>query len=146
GLADARAMQSQAAAALGVDAGAVAVASTGVIGEPLPMAAVASGIDSAAASLRPTGFVDFATAILTTDRGPKTARRQVTIGGGRATLIGCTKGAGMIAPNMATTLTFVFTDAGASAAQLDGLLSGACAETFNAITVDGDTSTNDMIL
>jgi glutamate N-acetyltransferase/amino-acid N-acetyltransferase len=146
GLADARAMQRQTAAALGLDAGEIAVASTGVIGEPLPMTAVSTGIESAAAGLRPTGFADFATAILTTDRGPKTARRQVSIGSGRATLIGCTKGAGMIAPNMATTLTFVFTDAGASAAQLERLLSGACAETFNAITVDGDTSTNDMIL
>ena len=145
GEADARRMAAAGAGALGAQAGHVLVASTGVIGVPLPIAAVERGIAAAAAALEPDGFDDFATAILTTDRAAKVAERDV----GGARLIGCTKGAGMIAPNMATTLSFVATDAagsGASPRGLQRLVARACAHSFNAITVDGDTSTNDMLL
>jgi glutamate N-acetyltransferase/amino-acid N-acetyltransferase len=116
-----------------------------VIGEPLPIDAVLVGISGAAEALEPDAFDAFAEAILTTDRGPKTARRVVTIGGRELTLLGCTKGAGMIAPNMATTLTFITTDASVTPAALDRATRAAVAPTFNAIAVDGDTSTNDML-
>ena len=142
GLRDARRMQTVAAAAIGAPPGEVLVASTGVIGVPLPMERVEAGIGEAAARLSPGGFGDFARAILTTDRSSKLAEREV----GGARLVGCTKGAGMIAPDMATTLTFVATDAGLPPAALTRILAEACAGTFNAIAVDGDTSTNDMIL
>ena len=145
GAADARRMVEAGANALDVRPDHVLVASTGVIGVPLPMAQVERGIHAAAADLRPDRFGDFATAILTTDRSVKVAERDV----GGARLVGCTKGAGMIAPNMATTLTFVATDAsgtGTAPHALGRLLARACAHTFNAMTVDGDTSTNDMLL
>jgi glutamate N-acetyltransferase/amino-acid N-acetyltransferase len=142
GLDDARAMQARTAAAIGCQPGEVIVASTGVIGEPLPMEALGAGIDAAAAAADDGSFDDFSKAILTTDRGPKIARRSA----GGATLAGCTKGAGMIAPDMATTLTFVASDAAIDRRDLDAALRAACAESFNAITIDGDTSTNDMIL
>ncbi|RMH43210.1 MAG: bifunctional glutamate N-acetyltransferase/amino-acid acetyltransferase ArgJ [Deltaproteobacteria bacterium] len=141
GLADAKAMAARTAAALGVPAGRVVVASTGVIGVPLPMRAVDRGIAAAAASLGPD-LAPFAEAILTTDRAAKTARARA----GSATLIGCTKGAGMIAPNMATTLTFVCTDARLPLPALDRAVRRAADATFNSLTVDGDTSTNDMLL
>lgn len=146
GMADARRMASHTAAALGVPPGEVLVASTGVIGAPLPMVKIDAGVDALAPGLRARGFEDFAAGILTTDKRAKTARRTVTIGGKRVTLIGCTKGAGMIAPNMATTLSFVLTDAHVGAAPLRAMLGRAADLTYNAITVDGDTSTNDMIL
>lgn len=142
GLRDARRMQELAARAIGAAPGELLVASTGVIGVPLPMERVEAGIAEAAGRLSPGAFGDFARAILTTDRSSKVAEREV--GGTR--LVGCTKGAGMIAPDMATTLTFVATDARVAPAVLRRLLTQACAGTFNAIAVDGDTSTNDMIL
>jgi glutamate N-acetyltransferase / amino-acid N-acetyltransferase len=142
GLRDARRMQAVAAAAIGAPTAEVLVASTGVIGVPLPMVEVEAGIGDAAARLSPGAFGDFARAILTTDRSIKVAEREV----GGARMIGCTKGAGMIAPDMATTLTFVATEANAAPALLKRLLAEACGQTFNAIAVDGDTSTNDMIL
>lgn len=144
GTADARRMVSATAAALGVPAGEVVVSSTGVIGVPLPIERIEDGI--ARARPRAGAFAAFAQAILTTDRAAKTARRTAKLAGGRATIIGCTKGAGMIAPNMATTLTFVCTDAGIAPTALHDLLRAAADDTFNAMTVDGDTSTNDMIL
>jgi glutamate N-acetyltransferase/amino-acid N-acetyltransferase len=122
--------------------GAMLVASTGVIGAPLPMAEVGAGIDAALAALAPDQAEAFADAILTTDR----ARKVATATAAGARLWGCTKGAGMIAPNMATTLSFVVTDAAVAPAALARALRAGCAESFNAITVDGDTSTNDMIL
>ncbi len=121
------------------------VASTGVIGQPLPMPKVESGIAAAHRALGPDGWDDFATAILTTDRRPKTASVTVRIGGKPVTLLGCTKGAGMIAPNMATTLTFVVTDAALVPGALARITRAAVAPTFNAIAVDGDTSTNDTL-
>jgi len=146
GARDARAMQKRLAAKGSGDLNRVLVASTGVIGVRLPMEKIHAGVDAAAASLNRDGFGRFSRAILTTDRGPKTARRKVKIGASTVTLIGCTKGAGMIAPNMATTLSFVVTDAEIAPRQLSPLLGRGCEQTFNAITVDGDTSTNDMIL
>ncbi len=145
GAADARRMQALAAEVIGAGPGQVLVASTGVIGEPLPMDRVERGIAGAGAALADDGFPRFAEAILTTDRRAKLARRQVTIGGRVVTLLGCTKGAGMIAPNMATTLTFVVTDAVLLPGALATATRGAVAGTFNAIAVDGDTSTNDML-
>ncbi len=146
GLRDARTMARQTAALIDSTADEVIVASTGVIGVPLPIDAVAAGIEQACKQLHGDGFSGFAEAILTTDRAAKTAQRSLTINGETITIIGCTKGAGMIAPNMATTLTFVTTDARVSSAALQQTLGSACATTFNAITVDGDTSTNDMIV
>jgi glutamate N-acetyltransferase/amino-acid N-acetyltransferase len=99
----------------------------------------------AARELRGDGWMDFATAIMTTDRKPKTASRTVKLGRERIALLGCTKGAGMIAPNMATTLTFVVTDAAIAPPALGRATRSAVEPTFNAIAVDGDTSTNDML-
>ncbi len=145
GAADARAMAAATARAVGARPGEVLVASTGVIGEPLPMARVQAGIAAAGAALTAGGWDDFARAILTTDRQAKTARRTLRVGGHALTLLGCTKGAGMIAPNMATTLTFVVTDARVAPAALARATRAAVTPTFNAIAVDGDTSTNDML-
>ena len=145
GAADAKRMQALAAAAIDAAASDVLVASTGVIGEPLPMDRVEAGIALARAQLRADGFHAFSEAILTTDRGPKIARREVKMGGRAVVLLGCTKGAGMIAPNMATTLTFVATSAAIAPAALARATRAAVAPTFNAIAVDGDTSTNDML-
>ncbi|HLU65952.1 MAG TPA: bifunctional glutamate N-acetyltransferase/amino-acid acetyltransferase ArgJ [Kofleriaceae bacterium] len=142
GARDARRMNQKAAEALGVAAGHVLVASTGVIGVPLPIERIERGIEAAARRAAPERFRDLARAILTTDRSAKLAEGKA----GGARLLGCTKGAGMIAPNMATTLTFVATDAGLPPGPLAAALRAACAGTFNAIAVDGDTSTNDMIL
>ena len=145
GTADARTMAATAAAAIGARPGELLVASTGVIGQPLPIAKVRAGIGTAGAALTADGFADFADAILTTDRGPKVASRTVSLGRTPVTLVGCTKGAGMIAPNMATTLSFVCTDAAIAPAALARATRAAVAPTYNAIIVDGDTSTNDTL-
>lgn len=145
GAADARTMAAAGAAAIGGKPGEQLVASTGVIGQPLPIDRVTAGIAAAGAALSADGFADFADAILTTDRGPKVARRTVKLGRTAVTLVGCTKGAGMIAPNMATTLSFVATDAAVPAAALGRATRAAVAPTLNAAIVDGDTSTNDTL-
>lgn len=145
GLRDARRMAALTGEELGIAPEHVLVSSTGIIGVPLPMPQVEAGIHGAARALKRSGFERFSEAILTTDKQPKTATRVIRVGGARVTLVGCTKGAGMIAPNMATTLTFVATDARIGAAALQAALAAAVEPTFNAITVDGDTSTNDMV-
>ena len=145
GDADARTMAEQTAYVLGLDRREILVCSTGVIGHALPMRAVSAGILSAAAQLRRDGFGEFAEAILTTDKRAKTAVRRVKLGAATVTLLGCTKGAGMIMPNMATTLTFVATDVQIAPALLQAMTVAACDVTFNAIAVDGDTSTNDTL-
>lgn len=122
------------------------VCSTGVIGAPLPMAALEAGIPAAIAAARPDGVADFAEAIRTTDAFRKLRWTQVEVGERRFTVVGAAKGAGMIHPNMATMLGFVCTDAPLDAATLDALWGRICAVSFNAITVDGDTSTNDTAL
>ena len=145
GLEDARRMQALAAAELKLEPEEVAVASTGVIGEHLPMDRVEAGIKEAAASLSDDGS-PFAEAILTTDTCTKEAVATVEIGGEVVTVGGVAKGSGMIHPNMATMLAFVTTDAAVEKECLQNALNGATERTFNRITVDGDTSTNDMAL
>jgi glutamate N-acetyltransferase/amino-acid N-acetyltransferase len=142
---DAARMTELAAAGVGAWPDHLLVASTGVIGQPLPMAKVEGGIASALKALSPDGWDDFAASILTTDKRPKTASVTARIGGKPVTLRGCTKGAGMIAPNMATTLTFVVTDGAMVPGALARITRAAVAPTFNAIAVDGDTSTNDTL-
>jgi glutamate N-acetyltransferase/amino-acid N-acetyltransferase len=143
---DARAMTALAAEAVGGGrAEDWAVASTGVIGQALPMDRIGEGVAKAAAELSASGFERFSEAILTTDKGPKTAVARVQLGRRPVILAGCTKGAGMIAPNMATTLTFVATDAVCAPAWLRRVLREEADSSFNTVTVDGDTSTNDSI-
>jgi glutamate N-acetyltransferase/amino-acid N-acetyltransferase len=146
GLADARAMAEVAARELGVKPDTVLVASTGVIGEFLPMAKVASGIATAAGLLSATGWEQAAEAIMTTDIYPKLSIVQEEIGGKTITVAGVAKGSGMIHPNMATMLCFIVTDAALSAPVLKRALLASTEKSFNLITVDGDMSTNDMIL
>ncbi len=145
GLENARGMQALAAAVLGLEPGEVAVASTGVIGEHLPMDRIEAGIKDAAAALSGDGS-GFAEAILTTDTRTKEAVATVEIGGRTVTVGGVAKGSGMIHPNMATMLAFVTTDAAVEKECLQSTLSKATERTFNRITVDGDTSPNDMAL
>jgi len=140
GLADARAMCERAATELDLTAGEVAVAETGTIGVPLPIDAVLGGIAEAAQTLAPGGGGAFSDAILTTDRWPK----RCTLRAGGVTLSAQAKGAGMIEPNMATMLCFVQTDAVVPDA--DARLRAAVDTSFNRITVDGQMSTNDMVL
>lgn len=140
--------QSAAAVArvLGVSDTDVFLASTGVIGEPLPVEKIAAVLDETAARLHPTPWIEAAKAIMTTDTFPKVATRTVEIGGVPVTINGIAKGAGMIAPDMATMLSFVFTDAPIAAPVLQDLLSRHVETSFNAITVDSDTSTSDTLL
>lgn len=135
-----------AAAAVGCRVEEVFLASTGVIGEPLDPAPFAAHLGRLAEEARPGLFLDAARAIMTTDTFPKVATRQVQIGDAQISLTGIAKGAGMIAPNMATMLAFIFTDAPIDAATLQTCLSDAVSGSFNAITIDGDTSTSDTVL
>jgi glutamate N-acetyltransferase/amino-acid N-acetyltransferase len=146
GLADAREMAALTAAALGCAPAEVVVASTGVIGVDLPMPRLRSGIPAAVAALSVDGSDDAARAILTTDTGPKHVHVPFSMGSASASIGGIAKGAGMIAPNMATMLAFLTTDADIEPDLLKDALREAVAESFNRITVDGDTSTNDMVL
>ena len=124
----------------------VLIASTGVIGEPLSTAQIIGALPIAHKNLKATGWKNAAEAIRTTDTYPKGSVRQVKIGRTRVSLAGIAKGSGMIAPDMATMLAFIFTDAAIPAPVLRRLLRTANAKTFNAITVDGDTSTSDTVL
>jgi glutamate N-acetyltransferase/amino-acid N-acetyltransferase len=135
-----------ASAALSIPPEEVMLASTGVIGEPLPAEKFAAVMDDLAAALAPEGWADAARAIMTTDTFPKVASRTVDLGGATATLNGISKGAGMIAPDMATMLSFVATDAAVAPALLQAMLSDAVGKSFNRITVDSDTSTSDTVL
>lgn len=146
GLDDARAMVRLASAKVGIDPKLMAVASTGVIGAGLPMEAVEPGIEFAADAVSASGGADFAEAIRTTDKIDKDGAVEVALSAGKVTIGACAKGAGMIAPNMATLLAFVTTDAAVPAELLSQMLMGAARTSFNAITVDGDMSTNDFIL
>ena len=124
----------------------VFVASTGVIGEPLPDGRLVGALPSLGSRLSPAAWHDAAGAIMTTDTFPKGATRHAEIGDELVTLNGIAKGSGMIAPDMATMLAFVFTDARIPAPVLQKLLVPAVEDSFNAITVDGDTSTSDTLL
>ena len=142
---DARRMAALAAEALRVPEKLVCVASTGVIGRPMPMDRVQAAMPALAQGLDPQRLEDFSRAILTTDRGPKSASGKLRLAGTPIRVAGVAKGAGMIAPHMATMLGFVMTDAACEPAYLRRVLEQAAAETFNAISVDGDTSTNDSV-
>ena len=134
------------AAALNVDESLVQIASTGVIGEQLPVEKIADVVDNLVGDLSPENFDHVAQAIMTTDTVPKTAERVCSIAGCEVKLFGIAKGAGMIMPDMATMLGFVMTDADIAADILQHYLSVGVRKSFNRITVDGDTSTNDTVL
>lgn len=146
GYRDAVRMAALAARSLGVPARSMLVCSTGVIGERLPMGKVAVGIRKAVAGLSPRGGEQAAQAILTTDTRPKTVAVEFELDGRPVRVGGMAKGAGMIAPNLATMLAFVTTDANLPAPLLQSCLAAAAERSFNRITVDGDTSTNDTVL
>lgn len=124
----------------------VALASTGVIGEPLDATKFNGVLADCAARVKPEAWLDAARAIMTTDTFPKVATKRVKINGVEVTISGIAKGAGMIAPDMATMLSFVFTDAAIGAGALQACLSRGVKDSFNAITVDGDTSTSDTLM
>jgi glutamate N-acetyltransferase/amino-acid N-acetyltransferase len=145
GLDHARAMATMTAAACGIPPEAVFVASTGVIGVKLPMEHVARGIDEAVRSLSPDGGPSAARAIMTTDPFPKEAAFEVRADAGTFRVGGIAKGSGMIEPLMATMLGFVTLDAAVEPDLLQRALRAACDDTFNAITVDGECSTNDCV-
>ena len=146
GLADAQQTCAELAALLGVQPEQVLPFSTGVILEPLPMTRLLGGLGAAVADARSEGWADAAQAIMTTDTLPKAASRQVLIDGVNVTLTGISKGAGMIRPNMATMLGFIATDCAVSATVLQQLTRAAADDSFNSITIDGDTSTNDSLV
>jgi len=131
---------------LGIDPALVQVSSTGVIGEQLEIGLFEKCMAPLVDSLKPEGLSDVARAIMTTDTVPKTAQRVLTLGGKEVTLAGLAKGAGMIMPNMATMLSFVMTDAAVSSHVLQSMLQKGVDKSFNVVTVDGDTSTNDTVL
>ncbi|QQS53247.1 MAG: bifunctional glutamate N-acetyltransferase/amino-acid acetyltransferase ArgJ [Candidatus Competibacteraceae bacterium] len=146
GLADAEASCRNLAERTGCRSEEVLPFSTGVIGEPLPLFRLVTGLSGALATLRPDGWTEAAAGIMTTDTRPKWASRRLTLAGREVTITGIAKGAGMIRPDMATMLAFVATDAAVDPALLREILHEAVADSFNAITVDGDTSTNDACL
>ncbi len=135
-----------AARAVGCKPEDVFLASTGVIGEPLDASAFDGVMEGMVAAARAEPWLEAAKAIMTTDTFPKVATAQTSIGKARVTINGFAKGAGMIAPDMATMLSYVFTDAPLSARVLQSLLSEGVNDTFNAVTIDGDTSTSDTLM
>ena len=134
------------AAALGIPASRVFSSSTGVIGEPLPHERIVAAIPGLKDALSPDGIAEAARAIMTTDTFPKGASARIDIDGQPVRIAGIAKGSGMIAPDMATMLVYIFTDAKIGQGALQKLVAGLMDETFNAITVDGDTSTSDALL
>jgi glutamate N-acetyltransferase / amino-acid N-acetyltransferase len=146
GFRDALRMATAAADCCDADPSEVLVCSTGVIGRPMPMDRVLDGVRAASASLAADGGERAARAIMTTDTVVKTAVALVTIGGRTCTVGGMAKGAGMIHPDMATLLAFITTDAAVERSALQALLTDVCARTFNCLSIDGDTSTNDTLL
>lgn len=146
GMKDAKEMAALTADALFIDQDLVCVSSTGVIGERLPMNKIRSSIKLSANSISPDGGKDAAVAIMTTDTFPKEVAVRGRVGGKTVTVGGMAKGSGMIHPNMATMLAFISTDAAIDRGKLKKILSKEVSQSFNKITVDGDTSTNDMVL
>lgn len=146
GRADAQRMGEAAAAAVGIPVDQMFVCSTGTIGRRLPMDRILEGIPRAAAALSRGGGADAAWAILTTDTVPKQAAVRFTVDGRTYRVGGMCKGAGMICPNLATTLIFLTTDAPVSAANLRKAIRAGVEHSFNRVTVDGDQSTNDTLL
>jgi len=146
GLAAARATCAALAELLGCEARQILPFSTGVILEPLPVERIVAGLPQALANRAADNWLNAAESIMTTDTQPKAASRTVQIGGKTVTLTGMSKGAGMIRPNMATMLGFIATDAAVAPALLQRLLKDAADASFNCITIDGDTSTNDSFM
>lgn len=145
GITDAKETTKLVASELHIDEHQVLVASTGVIGNPMPMEKIRSSIPTLIQSISADGFSDFAESIMTTDTVPKIVYRKKEFNGHPFSVIGIAKGSGMICPNMATMLCFVCTDIGAHPDFLKKALKDATDQSFNRITVDGDTSTNDVI-
>lgn len=145
GMAVARSMAANGARQFGCNASEVLIASTGVIGVDLDAAKIASGIADAATALQREAHLDAARAIMTTDVGPKEAAVRISTPGGTFRVGGMAKGAGMIEPNMATMLAVLTTDARVDAPRLRRALADAVRDTFNAITIDGECSTNDTV-
>ena len=135
-----------AAEATGAPTSEIFMASTGVIGEPLEAPRITRVIDTLAAEVREDGLLAAAKAIMTTDTYPKIATARVKLGDGEVVINGIAKGAGMIAPDMATMLAYVFTDADVAPGALQAMLSKSVERSFNAITVDSDTSTSDTLM
>jgi glutamate N-acetyltransferase / amino-acid N-acetyltransferase len=135
-----------AARAVGCRPGEVFLASTGVIGEPLDAAKFAGVMDGLVGAAAGERWLDAAKAIMTTDTFPKVATATARLGSAEVTINGIAKGAGMIAPDMATMLAFVFTDAPIAAPALQGLVARGVVDTLNAVTIDGDTSTSDTLI
>lgn len=135
-----------AAKAVGCKPNEIFLASTGVIGEPLDATKFNGVLATLADTAAPEGWMDAAKAIMTTDTFPKVATATVKLGKAKVTINGMAKGAGMIAPDMATMLSFIFTDAPISGPALQALLKAGVEDSFNAVTIDGDTSTSDTLL
>lgn len=146
GMLDAYAMRNLTAEKLGIEQTQVAVASTGVIGQLLDMNKIKKGIEQITFEAKEECATDFETAILTTDTFAKKCAYQADIAGVTVTVGGAAKGSGMIHPNMGTMLGFLTCDANVSSANLQAALSQSIDSTFNQVTVDGDTSTNDMVI
>jgi glutamate N-acetyltransferase/amino-acid N-acetyltransferase len=146
GLKDARRISSLVAKQLGIDEGWVFPSSTGVIGNPLPLKKIEEGIPKLVDWLSPKGWMDTVEAMMTTDTFPKVEATTCRIKGKQVTLCGMAKGAGMIRPNLATMLSFLVTDACIKAPLLQRMLEKAAEASFNRITIEGETSTNDTVL
>jgi glutamate N-acetyltransferase/amino-acid N-acetyltransferase len=146
GIADARAICAEAARLLGCDSRQVLPFSTGVIMEPLPVAKIIAGLPAAVADLKEDNWLAAAEAIMTTDLVPKAVSKKISLGGIPVAITGIAKGSGMIHPDMATMLSYIATDAALSPAMLREITRHATENSFNRITVDGDTSTNDAFI
>ncbi len=146
GLKAVRAISAAVSRTLGIPETRVFIASTGVIGEPLPHERITEKIGELAERLSPCGLKEAAEAIMTTDTYPKGAGTTVSVAGQEIRIAGIAKGAGMIAPDMATMLVFIFTDARVAQPLLQEMLCDLTGPTFNSITVDGDTSTSDTLI
>ena len=146
GIRDAETMASLSASELGISEDLVLVASTGVIGEPLPIEKIKTAISDLVGALQSEGIPDLAESIMTTDTVPKIVSSHGAVEGKSFIVTGVAKGAGMIRPDLATMLCFVFTNANAAPDVLKEVLVSAIDRSFNRITIDGDTSTNDTVL
>ncbi len=146
GMANARRMAEATAEQLGIEANLVLVSSTGVIGQQLPMDKIENGIQATANALSSEGGADAAEAIMTTDTHPKSVAVEIEIGDTPVRIGGIAKGSGMIAPNMATMLSYLTTDARINAETLQTALNRVVDDTYNLLTVDTDRSTNDTVL
>jgi len=146
GIRDAQAMCRKAGTGLGINLKLIVPSSTGIIGVPLPMESILRGIEKAVARLSDGSFLDAAEAIMTTDRFIKVSSSHCFLGGKKVQVAGMVKGAGMVAPKMATMLAYILTDASVGRDCLRAILKRCADQTFNCITVDGDMSTNDTVL